>query len=131
MEHYLEAKHHLILPLGWPLQCQLLLSTFVLSGHGFSSISLVGFENRVRVFLMPLIGQLSLILLKIPNLLFSLHTGLPWKRSSVNVGSKKAIQKLLNTKYAELGPMSFQQVAVLVHFSILVALWFFREPRYV
>jgi len=56
--------------------------------------------------------------------------GLPWKRSSVNVGSKKAIQKLLNTKYAELGPMSFQQVAVLVHFSILVALWFFREPRF-
>jgi len=56
--------------------------------------------------------------------------GPPWKKSSVNVGSKKAIKKLLNTKYTELGPMTFQQFAVLVHFIILVALWFFREPRF-
>ena len=26
--------------------------------------------------------------------------------------------------------MTFQQMAVLAHFTILVALWFFREPRF-
>ena len=55
--------------------------------------------------------------------------GLPWKKSLVNVGSKSAIKKLLDKKYSELGPMTFQQVSVMTFFSILVALWFFREPR--
>ena len=55
--------------------------------------------------------------------------GVPWSKSMVNVGSQAAIKKLLEKKYAELGPITFQQVAVLVHFTILVALWFFREPR--
>ena len=82
----------------------------------------------------PLIGQLSPFLCS--YWFCFLHTptifiGPPWKKSSVNVGSKKAIKKLLNTKYTELGPMTFQQFAVLVHFIILVALWFFREPRFV
>ena len=55
--------------------------------------------------------------------------GLPWKKSLINVGSKSAIKKLLDKKYSELGPMTFQQVSVMTFFSILVALWFFREPR--
>ena len=55
--------------------------------------------------------------------------GLPWKKSLVNVGSKSAIKKLLDKKYSELGPMTLQQVSVMTFFSILVALWFFREPR--
>ena len=52
-------------------------------------------------------------------------------KSMVNVGSQETIKTLLVKKYAELGPITFQQVAVLVHFSILVALWFFREPRFI
>ena len=56
--------------------------------------------------------------------------GLPWKKSLVNVGSKSAIKKLLDKKYSELGPMTFQQISVMIFFTILVALWFFREPRY-
>ena len=55
--------------------------------------------------------------------------GLPWKKSLVNVGSKSAIKKLLDKKYSELGPVTFQQISVVTFFSILVALWFFREPR--
>ena len=57
--------------------------------------------------------------------------GVPWSKSMVNVGSQETIKTLLVKKYAELGPITFQQVAVLVHFSILVALWFFREPRFI
>ena len=125
----MEARLQSILPPGWLLPCQLLLSTCFSAGPGYSSISLVSFkENK------PLIGQLSPILcsywlrfLPTPTIFI----GPPWKKSSVNVGSKKAIKKLLNTKYTELGPMTFQQFAVLVHFIILVALWFFREPRFV
>ena len=57
--------------------------------------------------------------------------GVPWSKSMVNVGSQETIKTLLVKKYAELGPITFKQVAVLVHFSILVALWFFREPRFI
>ena len=57
--------------------------------------------------------------------------GLPWRRSMVTIGSQAAIKKLLVKKYAELGPITFQQLAVLLHFTVLVALWFFREPRWV
>ena len=56
--------------------------------------------------------------------------GFPWQRSAVNVGSSKVIKRMLREKYAELGPMTFQQIAVLVHFIVLVGLWFFREPRF-
>ena len=55
--------------------------------------------------------------------------GVPWRRSLVTLGSQAAIKKLLVKKYAELGPITFQQLAVLLHFTVLVALWFFREPR--
>ena len=56
--------------------------------------------------------------------------GFPWQKSAVNVGSSKAIKKMLKQKYVDLGAITFQQVAVLVHFIILVCLWFFREPRF-
>ena len=56
--------------------------------------------------------------------------GFPWQKSAVNVGSSKVIKTMLREKYAELGGMTFQQVAVLVHFTVLVGLWFFREPRF-
>ena len=56
--------------------------------------------------------------------------GFPWQKSAVNVGSSKVIKTMLREKYAELGPMTFQQIAVLVHFIVLVGLWFFREPRF-
>ena len=55
--------------------------------------------------------------------------GVPWRKSGVSVGSQDAIKRLLVKKYTELGPMTFQQMAVLLHFTILVLLWFFREPR--
>ena len=41
------------------------------------------------------------------------------------LGSPAAIKKLL----AELCPITFQQLVVLLHFIVLVVLWFFREPR--
>ena len=43
----------------------------------------------------------------------------------VTLGSQAAIKKLL----AELCPITFQQLVVLLHFIVLVVLWFFREPR--
>ena len=43
----------------------------------------------------------------------------------VTLGSQAAIKKLL----AELCPITFQLLVVLLHFIVLVVLWFFREPR--
>ena len=56
--------------------------------------------------------------------------GFPWQKSAVNVGSSKAIKTMLRKKYSDLGSITFQQASVLVHFIILVGLWFFREPRF-
>ena len=47
------------------------------------------------------------------------------KSNIVTLGSQAAIKKLL----AELCPITFQQLVVLLHFIVLVVLWFFREPR--
>jgi len=56
--------------------------------------------------------------------------GLPCSKSAVDFGKTGAIKSLLEKKYQDLGPMTFQQMAVLGHFIILVLLWFFREPRF-
>ena len=42
---------------------------------------------------------------------------------------ENSYKRLLDKKYSELGPITFQQISVVTFFSILVALWFFREPR--
>lgn len=36
---------------------------------------------------------------------------------------------LLAKKYTEHGPITIQQLAVLLHYIVLVALWLFREAR--
>ena len=38
-------------------------------------------------------------------------------------------EKMLVKYYTELCPITFQQLVVLLHFIVLVVLWFFREPR--
>ena len=45
------------------------------------------------------------------------------------MGDSEGVKKVLVRKYSELGPVTFQQFAVLGHFFLLILLWFFREPR--
>jgi solute carrier family 13 (sodium-dependent dicarboxylate transporter), member 2/3/5 len=37
----------------------------------------------------------------------------------------------VQNRYKELGPITFHQAAVLVNFTILVMLWFFRKPQFI
>lgn len=43
----------------------------------------------------------------------------------------QVIRQLIGTKYAELGPMTFHESAVLSLFVVLVILWLFREPQFI
>ncbi|XP_068749614.1 Na(+)/citrate cotransporter-like isoform X2 [Montipora capricornis] len=45
--------------------------------------------------------------------------------------SSKAIRRILEHQYKLLGPMSFAETAVLVHFVLLALLWLFREPKFI
>jgi len=56
--------------------------------------------------------------------------GMPGKRNALAFGDKEAIRGVLQKKKEELGQVTFHQMAVLTLFIILVALWFFREPRF-
>ena len=41
-----------------------------------------------------------------------------------------SIRHTIKRKHTDLGPMRFHEGAVLTLFTILIALWFFREPRF-
>ncbi|XP_050409419.1 solute carrier family 13 member 2 [Patella vulgata] len=47
-----------------------------------------------------------------------------------SVEAAKAVKRVINDEYKNLGPMSFSEVTVLVHFIVLIMLWFSREPPY-
>ena len=60
-----------------------------------------------------------------------LYMGPPWSsKTKLSLGNKDSIKRILQTKYQELGPLNFHQLAVLANFVLLVLLWFFREPRF-
>ncbi|XP_048581960.1 solute carrier family 13 member 2 [Nematostella vectensis] len=42
----------------------------------------------------------------------------------------KAVRVVLLNQYKALGPMSFAEIAVLVHFIMLALLWLFRDPKF-
>ncbi|EDO42123.1 predicted protein, partial [Nematostella vectensis] len=42
----------------------------------------------------------------------------------------KAVRVVLLNQYKALGPMSFAEIAVLVHFIMLALLWLFRNPKF-
>ena len=60
------------------------------------------------------------------------YLGPPW-RGGRRAGEGRAgeVRELLQRRYSELGRLTFQQAAVLAHFTLLVLLWFWREPRFV
>ena len=60
------------------------------------------------------------------------YMGLPkrGKKTDVEKGKEEGGTKMLVEKYAELGTFSFHEFIVSVLFSILVALWFFRDPDF-
>lgn len=43
---------------------------------------------------------------------------------------EKAIRRMIQRKFHELGPMTFNEIVVLFCFTILVLLWFFRSPGF-
>ena len=48
----------------------------------------------------------------------------------MNIGDKATLARVIKEKYEGLGPMNFHQAAVLFNFSILILLWFFRDPQF-
>ncbi|KAJ8047514.1 Solute carrier family 13 member 3 [Holothuria leucospilota] len=44
---------------------------------------------------------------------------------------ERRAKKVIQTEYDALGPMTFAEKAVLVHFIILIALWLTRDPKFV
>ncbi len=49
------------------------------------------------------------------------------KKTSVS----RAIYRILDARYKELGPVTYHQASVLVLFVLLVLLWCFRDPKFV
>lgn len=45
--------------------------------------------------------------------------------------SNDRVQATIRKSYDELGSMSFPEIVVLIHFIVLVILWFFRQPPYI
>ncbi|XP_048729143.2 Na(+)/citrate cotransporter-like isoform X2 [Ostrea edulis] len=41
------------------------------------------------------------------------------------------VQETIRKSYDELGPLSFAEIVILIHFIVLVVLWFFRQPPYI
>eukprot|EP00112_Aurelia_sp_Birch-Aquarium-sp1_P007095 Seg1775.1 transcript_id=Seg1775.1/GoldUCD/mRNA.D3Y31 product="Solute carrier family 13 member 3" protein_id=Seg1775.1/GoldUCD/D3Y31 len=52
-----------------------------------------------------------------------------WKKRNKSKG--KAVYELMQRQYAELGPVSFAEYAVLFHFLALVLCWMLRDPKFV
>jgi sodium-dependent dicarboxylate transporter 2/3/5 len=45
--------------------------------------------------------------------------------------TSETVNKILTQKYAQLGPISFHELAVGILFVFVVMLWLFRDPRFV
>ena len=41
------------------------------------------------------------------------------------------VKKLLKKQYEYLGPMTFHQAIIAILFSLLILLWFFRDPGFI
>lgn len=54
-----------------------------------------------------------------------------WGCGSVKTEKDIAIYNLLRDQHRLLGPMSFGEISVLALFSLLVVLWFTRDPGFV
>uniref|UniRef100_UPI00398EF926 Na(+)/citrate cotransporter-like n=1 Tax=Pristiophorus japonicus TaxID=55135 RepID=UPI00398EF926 len=80
-----------------------------------------------------------------PNMLFMLFFSWIWLqilflgvnfrkmwgwRIPISQKEKRAIG-VLQTEYNKLGAMSFAEIAVLIHFTLLVILWFTRDPGFI
>jgi len=57
--------------------------------------------------------------------------GVPWGKNKMDIGDKTSLRRVLREKYEDLGAMNFHQCAVLFFFSILILLWFFRDPQFI
>ncbi|XP_049824489.1 protein I'm not dead yet-like isoform X2 [Aethina tumida] len=53
------------------------------------------------------------------------------KKIRVGKQGEQVARKLIKQKIAELGPMSFHEMAVAALFALSVLLWFFREPHFI
>ncbi|PIK60767.1 putative solute carrier family 13 member 5 [Apostichopus japonicus] len=55
-----------------------------------------------------------------------------WKKTIAQTDEQKErARSVIRNQYSDLGPMSFAEKAVLVHFVILIALWLTRDPKFV
>ena len=52
------------------------------------------------------------------------------RRDPVDPAQTAAARRVLQRRYDALGPMTFQERAVVTLLCVLVALWFFREPEF-
>lgn len=61
-----------------------------------------------------------------------LFIGVPWSNAGKNhgLGDGESIRRILEEKYANLGPLKMRQIMIIINFSVLVLLWFFREPKF-
>ncbi|XP_039272107.2 Na(+)/citrate cotransporter-like isoform X1 [Styela clava] len=48
---------------------------------------------------------------------------------SINKISSKRIKEMIQAKNDKLPPMSFGEICVLIHFVVLILLWFLRDPK--
>lgn len=51
--------------------------------------------------------------------------------ATTNKASQKAIRSVIHKSYEELGNINFHEIAVFTLFTILVFLWFMREPQFI
>ncbi|XP_054156182.1 Na(+)/citrate cotransporter-like [Oppia nitens] len=58
-----------------------------------------------------------------------LYLSFIWRNKDQLDESKDKIRSLIEHKYSDLGSITFQETAVIIHFVILVMLWFFRQPE--
>ncbi|XP_072317840.1 Na(+)/citrate cotransporter-like [Eucyclogobius newberryi] len=54
----------------------------------------------------------------------------PWRCGSSRSQDEDSAFRLIQDQHRSLGPISFAQCSVLLLFSLMVALWFTREPRF-
>eukprot|EP00794_Sanderia_malayensis_P014378 gene14378-15876_t len=52
-----------------------------------------------------------------------------WKKRNTKKG--QGVYKLMKKQYDELGPISFAEYVVFIHFIALVLFWLFRDPKFI